>query len=236
MAILEDLLNEELTQNNARITVERIFDLEVGKDTARLVSKDRTPRNAKSLIEVYGLIRQVVEDQQKRMNVPEANRVTFTEEEPDNKVQSEIITFSLVRREPGAYGQGGPFESRTRNLRPILREEKDDPENPGYRIATTGYWHDNLIRLTCWAQTNKAANARSEWLGKLLDEYAWFFKAEGVDRFLFWEQNSDIITTVDNNKWYGRPMDYFVRTETLRAFSEKQIEEILLKVAVKQEY
>lgn len=230
MSVLQDLLDEELTTDNIRITVERVFDLEIGKDTVRS-TKDRTPRSAKSLIEVYDLIRKVIEDTQKRMNVPEANKVVFTEEEPDTKAQTEIITFSLMRRDPGAAGQGAPFESKVRNLRPILREEIDDPENPGYRIATTGYWHDNLIRLTCWAQTNKAANARAEWLSKLLDEYMWFFKAEGVDRFLFWQQNSDIVMPIDNNKWYGRPIDYFVRTETLRSFSEKTIEEILIKLA-----
>lgn len=233
---IEDILDEELTENNIRVTVERIFDMEIGKDIAGLASKSRTPRGAKSLTEVYDTIRKVIEDLERRTGVPEANRVTFTEEEPDNKAQTEIVTFSLVRREPGAFGQGAPFESKVRNMRPILREEEDDAEHPGYRIATTGYWHDNIIRLTCWAQTNKAANARANWLENLLDEYAWFFKAEGVDRFLFWERNSDIMRTIDNNKWYGRPLDYFVRTETLRAFSEKKIEEILLKVVTKQEY
>lgn len=233
---VQDILDEELTQNNVKVVVERIFDMEIGKDLAGLASKSRTPREAKSLTEVYDLIRKTIEDIEKRVKTPQENKVTFTEEEPDNKAQTEVITFSLVRREPGAFGQGAPFESRTRNLRPMIREEQDDPENPGYRIATTGYWHDNLIRLTCWAQTNKAANARADWLEKLLDEYSWFFKAEGVDRFLFWERNSDIIKVVDNNKWYGRPIDYFVRTETLRSFSEKKIEEILLKVVTKREY
>ncbi len=233
---VEDILDDELTEDNVKVTVERVFDLNIGKDLAGLASKSRTPREAKSLIGVYDLIRKTIEDTEKRLRVPEENRVTFTEEEPDQKAVTEVITFSLVRREPGAYGQGAPFESNVRNHRPILREEVDDEENPGYRIATTGYFHDNVVRLTCWAQTNKAANARAEWLEKLLDEYAWFFKAEGVDRFLFWSRNSDIVSVTDGTKWYGRPIDYFVRTETLRSFSEKQIEEILLKVVAKQEY
>ena len=234
---VEDILDEELTENNTRITVQRIFDMEIGKDLAGLASKSRTPREAKSLVGVYDTIRKVIEDMEKRLRTPEENKITFTEEEPDTKAQTESITFSLVRREPGAFGQGAPFESNVRNLRPILREEQDDPENPGYRIATTGYFHDNVIRLTCWAQTNKAANARAEWLENLLTEYNWFFKVEGVDRFLFWSRNSDIIKVVDNNKWYGRPIDYFVRTETLRAYSEKTIEEILIKlVDPHQEY
>lgn len=232
---LEDVLNEELTEDNVRITVERIFDKEIGGDRARK-EKDRTPKNAKSLIGVYDLIRQAITDFEKRAKTPDANKITFTEEEPDKQALSEVVTFSLMRREPGAFAGGAPFEGRTHNLRPMLREEVDDPENPGYRVSTVGYFHDNIIRLTCWAQTNKAANARAEWLERVLDEYAWFFKAEGVDRFLFWERNADIIRQIDNQRWYGRPIDYFVRTETLRAFSEKQIEEILIQVVVKHEY
>ncbi len=228
---VEDILDDDLTEDNIRITVERIFDLQVGKDLTGLSSKSRTPRESKSLIGVYDLIRKAIEDMEKRQRTPQENKITFTEEEPDNKALTEVITFSLIKREPGAYGQGSPFESNVRNLRPIFREEQDDPENPGYRIATTGYWHDNIIRLTCWAQTNKTANARAEWLENLMEEYSWFFKAEGVARVLFWGRDSDIIKSIDNNKWYGRPMDYFVRTETIRAFSEKKIEEILLKVA-----
>jgi hypothetical protein len=226
---LDDLLDDELTQDNIRVVVERIFDKEVGADRPR-TEKDRTPKEAKPLVGVYDLIRQAIVNFEKRAGMPDANKVLFTEEEPDASALTEVITFSLVSRVPGSFGQGAPFESRTHNLRPMLREEVDDPENPGYRVATLGYWHDNIIRLTCWAQTNKAANARAEWLEKLLEEYAWFFKAEGVDRFLFHERNADIIEEISNNRWYGRPLDYFVRTETLRTVSEKTIEEIIIEL------
>lgn len=225
--LLEDLLDEDLTVDNVRVVVERIFDKEVGADRAR-TEKDRTPKNTKSLVGVYDLIRQAITDFERRARTPDANKVIFTEEEPDSSAVTEVITFSLIKQAPGAFGQGSPFESRIHNQRPILREEKDDTENPGYRVATLGYFYDNIIRLTCWAQTNKTANARAEWLSKLLEEYAWFFKAEGVDRFLFHERNTDIIEVIDNQRWYGRPLDYFVRTETIRTVSEKTIEEILI--------
>jgi hypothetical protein len=41
-----------------------------------------------------------------------------------------------------------------------------------------------------------------------------------------------MVTVVNNNKWYGRPLDYFVRTETLRTFKEKTIEDILVNLKV----
>lgn len=228
---LENLLNQNLTQDNIRIYANQVYSVQIQRGVP--AGKDRSLKPAKSLTEVYNLIRLVLENIEKRANTPEVNRVLFTEEEPDNEAKTESITFSLVKKVPGAFGQGAPFESNVANQKPIIREELNDPENPGYRIVNTGYWYDNIIRLTCWARTNKAANARVEWLMKILDEYSWFFKAEGVDRFLFMEQNSDIVLNIDGNKWYGRPLDYFVRTETIRSFSEKQIEEVIINFAVK---
>jgi hypothetical protein len=37
------------------------------------------------------------------------------------------------------------------------------------------------------------------------------------------------------NTWYGRPLDYFVRTEKITMRSERQIEEILLKITLSDE-
>lgn len=234
MVDLLSLLDEELTEDNIKVIVNHVYEITVTQDSS-LDQKTRTVKEAKSLREVYDLIKQVVDDLQRRANTPENYKVTVTEEEPDTKAVTEIITWSLVDRQPGAFGQGAPLEAKVRNQRPVLREEIDDPNNPGYKLGTLGYWHDNIIRLTCWAQTNKAANARAEWLEKLLDEYSWFFKVQGVDRFLFLRRHSDIMKTIENNKWYGRPIDYFVRTETLRVFSEKTIEQILIDVSVKIE-
>jgi hypothetical protein len=68
-----------------------------------------------------------------------------------------------------------------------------------------------------------------------MEEYSWWFKLQGLDRVLFWGRNSDIVTTVNENKWYGRPIDFFVRTEKIRTFQEKTLEEILVRLSTKQE-
>lgn len=226
-------INTELTKNNVRINVQHEFDLQIERSDFLGLPKSRTPKPAKSLIEVYGLVKDVIDHYDNRASVPLKNRVIFTEEEPDAAATGEIISFSVIQRLPGAFGGGAPGEAKTKNMKAIYRDSFDDPENPGYRLAVYGYWHDNIIRFTCWAKTNKAANARVEWLENVLDEYMWFFKAEGVDRFLFQERQTDITVNIKGNKWYGRPLDYFIRTETLKTFSEKKMEEILIKVATK---
>jgi hypothetical protein len=232
---LKYLLNTELTKNNIRILAQGIYSSELQQKNSLNIPRDRSPKPAKSLREVYELIEEVIGNYQDRANVPTKDRILFTEEEPLLDSTNEIITVGLVSRMPGSFGQGAPMEAKVKNLHFLSRGETDDPLNPGYRLVDFGYWHDNILRLTCWARTNKQANYRTEWLEGLFVEYEWYFKAEGVDRFLFWERQKDTFLEKQNNKWYGRPLDYFVRTETIKTIREKSIEEILLKYSTKIE-
>lgn len=234
---VQDLLNEDLLDETVRIQVQQVFEFTKGDPVAarRPSGRSKTIGPAKTLIEFYNLVRQSVNDYETRANVPDINKVIFTEEDPDANSETESIVFSLIKREPGQFGQGPPFGAQHRNLRPILREEGKDLENPGYRFAINGYWYDNLVRFTCWARTNKVVNIRAEWFENLMEEYSWWFKLQGVDRVIFWGRNADLVTVIDGNKWYGRPVDYFVRTEKLRVFSEKTLEEILIKLKVTSE-
>lgn len=241
MAITETL-NPELEENNVRIFVNKVFDglVTSNKD---INSRLRTLKPAKNLQEVYEVVSKALENYQDRMNIPVDARLVFAEDDPDRKIIEDlgdrskggIISFGLVKRCPGAFGQGAPFASETRNLRPLFREECSDPENPGYKLGTLGYFHDNIIRFTCWALTNKHANKIAQMFEDFMDEYSWYFKAEGIDRFLFWERGQDVKLDIEGQKWYGRPFDYFVRTEKIKVFSEKTIENIVINVVVKQE-
>lgn len=229
-SILANGLNPELL-TNVRIRVMDVYNNRlIDPDSKKIPGRSKTLGKAKSLLEFYELVSQAINDNEKRANISDINKITITEEEPDINSKSEIITFSLLKREPGAFSQGAPFEGNIRNLRPMFREEGTDTANPGYKYMVLGYWHDNMVRFTCWARTNKAANQRAEWFEGLMEEYSWWFKAQGTDRVIFTGRSSDIVTEINGNKWYGRPIDYFVRTETLRIFKEKTIEEIMVNL------
>lgn len=233
-SLLQDLLNTELTEADVRVLVRSIFENSlVDPDAKRIPGKSKTLGDAKSLNEFYELVGQAIDNYEKRAGVSAEKKVIYTEEEPDTSSRTETVTFSLMSREPGSFSQGAPLEGKVRNLRPMFREEGDDPENPGYRYMVLGYWYDNVVRLTCWARTNKTANARAEWLEGLMEEYSWWYKAQGVDRVIFLGRHADIVVNVDGNKWYGRPIDYFVRTEQLRVFKEKTIEQIVIDYTIK---
>ena len=225
---LEDLLPSGVEPHKLRILVETVYDLNVQSDT--LPAKSKTLGATKSLIEFYDLVNRALTDYQARAGISLVNYVNFTEEDPDPKDTTEVISFRLIRREPGAYSQGAPFEGSVKNLKPIVRETGVDDDNSDYRFAIQGYWYDNLIRFNCWARTNKQANERACWFEDFMEDYTWWFKLQGVNRILFWGRGEDQTVDDDGNKWFGRPLDYFVRTEKLRRFEEKKLEEILIKL------
>jgi len=232
MSELLDLLGDDLKKNRLRILVETVYNQTLESNVK--VPKDRTIGAAKNLKEFYELVNRALIDYQSRAGTHLRNQVNFTEEDPEAKDDTEVISFRLMKREPGAYSQGAPFEGNVKNMRPILREKGDDPTNPDYRFATNGYWYDNLIRFTCWSRTNKQANERACWFEDFMEDYSWWFRLQGISRVLFWGRGQDQTVTEDGNKWYGRPLDYFVRTEKLRKFEEKKLEEILIKLDTKE--
>lgn len=230
MAILtEDLLEPR----SVKFKAQAAFNFFLGNTKKLGVPRDRTPKAAvKSLEEFYKLVDKALKNYQDRANVPKENRVTFTEEDLDKELDTEVITVKCIKRVPGAFSAGAPFEGKIVNLRPLLRKEEDDPKNPGYRVLTSGYFYDNIVRLTAWARTNKRANFRAQWFETFMEEYSWYFKAEGVDRTIFIGRREDEMRQVSENKWYGRPFDFFVRTEKVRVFNEKSLEEIIVEFVV----
>jgi len=233
MTLLQDILGSDLKENNRRVVVQQLYQDQFDRDTSHLQGRLRTPKIAiYSLRDVYSLIGQAIADYESRARTPTAERVTFTEEMPDQKNKSEVISVSCVTSQPGSYSQGPPFEGKTKNLKPIFREEVDDPDHPNYKIAILGYWYESMIKLTCWARTNKAANRRVDWLQNLMLDYDWWFAAEGISKTIFMDRSEDIVREISGDKWYGRPLDYFVKTEKIKMLSERAIEEIYINLAM----
>lgn len=229
-----DILTEDLSTVPQRVLVSRHYASLI--ETAEHVPKSTTPGNSKNIIEVMSLIKDAIEDYERRKHTNDKDKVVVVYEDPDKLVEFETISINIEGRQPGGFGSGAPLQTQVKNQRPILREETEDPDNPGYKRAILGYLHDNVIRLTCWALTNKTANARMLWLEEVMEEYLWYFKISGTNRFLYLKHGPQLVKTVSNNRIYGRPIDYFVRTETLRAVSEKELETIYVNLALRKDY
>jgi hypothetical protein len=233
MTLLEDNLSDTLKIDNRKVVTQQLYQDQFDRDTSHQQVRLRTPKNAiYSLRDVYGLIKQAVDNYEERAGTPTSEQVTFTEEKPDRRFQGEVISVSCISSQPGSFAKGPPLQGGVKNLKPIFREEVDDPDVSGYKIAVLGYWYESVIRLTCWAHTNKAANARVDWLQNLMLDYDWWFCAEGISRIIFLERGEDKVLEIDDNKWYGRPLDYFVKTEKIKMLSEREIEEIYITLTM----
>lgn len=225
-------VDEALLEERPSIQVNDIFESQIANAaTTSPAPRTKSPGQSKNYLEFVGLVEKAIRAQETAQNVPSSRAVKFSWDRLDDDIESEVITASLTRREPGKFAQGAPFEGSVKHLRPILREVIDDEDNPGYRIAVLGRWFDNLVRFTCWAQTNQEAMERAFWLEKLMEDYKWFFIQSGVQRVYFWSQEE---VTIDNdgNKLYGRSLTYYVKTEEITTLSEKTIETVSIELGV----
>lgn len=226
-----DLLTEELLKDPRKIQVIAESQYKLIVRNANTLDRSQTPGVAKTIYETADLIRQAIEDYEKRMGLVQDARVKVSWQNPDTDAELEAITFGIERREPGQFSRGAPFEGDVKNMKGIFRAEYDDTENPGYKKAVIGYYHDNILRMTCWGRTNKSVNERALWLEDIMDEYMWWFRWSGVARILFLRQSGEVTREINNNRFYGRQLDYFVRTEKLKTISQREIESIIIRTA-----
>lgn len=227
-----DLIPQELLVDPEQVKV--IIETQFSNISENAVRIDRTvtPGKTKDIVEVAELIEKAIRDYETRLHTTEEGKVNLVYERPEKDFDGETIAISFAVRAPGAIGQGGPMESKTKNLRPVLREIRDDPDNPGYKRMVLGYYYDNVIRLTCWARTNKVANTRAIWLENLMEEYTWWFVYSGVNRIFYDGWKTPVVLDINNQRYFGRPIDFFVRTEKLINVSQKTLEEIYIRLAL----
>ena len=147
-------LPSNLTQEQIRVQASSLYNSTFSGSRDRSPFTDqggrsKSPVTAKTLLEFYDLVRRTILNYEIRAGTPEEHRILFTEEEPDKDASNPAIAYSLVSRAAGQFSQGAPLKGNVKNLRPVFREEIDDPHNPGYRIITLGYFYDNGVRFTC---------------------------------------------------------------------------------------
>jgi len=239
---LRDLLTAGLDEEQAKVIVYDQFQQQIAAGGGlNAIDKSRSPGVAQSLYPridsegnrqpgVIGVIRLIIADAQQKEGTVVPQRVMFTEEYPDFKNPRESIVFSVEKSVVGSVGRG-PFSTSggVRPPRPMLRQIADDDENPGYQLAVFGYLFDSIIRLTCFAQTNKEANARVEWLQRTMRNYEFYPAWAGVKHFAFWERQSDFVLEENKEKLYGRPLDFAVQHEEVKVLRQKTLERLIIR-------
>jgi len=229
-------LVEDQTLLQEKTLVKVILENELGLAVQRALNTPSvTPFPAKNINEAMELIKTALDDFVVRSEDTEDAKPIITYELPDIGAEFETITISLEKREPGAFGTGAPFEQKIKSRQGVLRETiHNDPNHPGYELAVIGYWYDNIVRVTCWARTNKQANERAIWVENAMEEYGWFFRYSGINRILYEGRGPSQIINVNNQKYFGRPIDYYIKTERLKVISTKELEQICVRLGIGQ--
>lgn len=231
--------NPDLLEDNQRVFVRKYYqDIVAQADdwTGRL----KTPFPSKKLSEIPGLMKEILQSQEDREGTVAGADFVYTTDHIDSVIEQlgqgarvpDIISYSVQKSTPGGRGRGSPTDQPHRELKPMLRENVDDPNNPGYKLAIMGQWIDSIVRLTCSAPTSIQAERRANWLISTLRENTWWITMSGVSRFYFWERRPDEKHEVRGNKIYSKPIDFFVRTEDIIQVSEKKIEDILVSISI----
>jgi len=240
MVVRDDILPEDLTTEQ-RIVVDNIlqnFSESAGSVSMYLPQGERArqPKPAQDIDGFTDLVVRVIEEQQNSEEVPLNSRIKVVQDFPPNEIETEIISFGLLRRTPGSLSQGQHFNQRVREIKPRIRGIEDDPTRPGYKVVTLGQKFENEIVFTCWAKTNKQANKRARWLEDVLRNWTWYIRYSGVEDFYFLGQDGDVLIKLDGteNTLKGRPLRYYVRTERLSHVLEPTIRRIVVKYKLGQ--
>jgi hypothetical protein len=169
----------------------------------------------------------------------------------------EVITWNVVRRSPGSIDHTAFAKSR--EIRPRIREElvyspvnsslgdSTEPEmqqGPGQvgpnkdlsRIVgreIEGQWFDNLIQFDIWSKDNKKAEQLCDYLENFMHDFHGMFIELGVNKLHFQARVRDEFLLKWRNGLCNRSLLFFVRTETVRAGTVREIRKIHVDAEVR---
>jgi hypothetical protein len=153
----------------------------------------------------------LIADAQTRAGTTGDNQVKLSEEYPPEEFQSfgdELICFRVLKREPAnmnTKATGRPQRSSS------WYYETYSAKYPNKVIVVESRPIDHIIEFSCWAKTNRLANARALWLEQLFINHAWAFQVKGAERFFWRDRGPDTYMTSNGQRLFYRPINFFLR-------------------------
>jgi hypothetical protein len=171
-----------------------------------------------SLDRFFEIASQIISDAQSRESInSEEEKVSLVEAYPPENFSdfgNEVICFRVIKREPANMNTSATSRPQRKSR---FSHDLQDPRSPNKSIVVESRPIDHVIEFTCWAKTNKIANKRALWLEKLFVTHSWAFEIQGVERFFWRERGADTFMTLEGQRLFYRPINFFVR------FSEFEI-------------
>jgi hypothetical protein len=172
-------------------------------------------------------------------NVAEANRPLFLEEWPKERLAKPGIPFDffgyhvVLSRRASTSNQG---YRAAKGL--TLIEQKPSRTNAGYTSFTFGWLEEAVVQFTVFAQSNRRATDLMKWFQALVTKYHTiydYFKARGVNYFVFHQRLEDGIEKAENQDLYTRRLQYVVRVQNLLTLEAKSLESLQLNVGLRKD-
>tara|TARA_Y100000310_G_C20670025_1_gene809724 strand:- start:266 stop:982 length:717 start_codon:yes stop_codon:yes gene_type:complete len=187
----------------------------------------------------FELTKDCIDDYQDRTDISEQNQVMFSEEGPAQDAFTEYITYRVTDRRPGkrSGGRHGGAElgkDGIREWRPQLRRIQEDPDDVTKKELIMGQFFDNVVEFSCWAQTNKAVNARALWFEDLMSSYHWYLRLNGVKEcyFVRRQEDEDFDGLLGGNTLKRRKLCFFVRTDRTFSIKRSVLRDLIVRVGV----
>jgi hypothetical protein len=196
------------------------------------------PSTSRDLPEFYSEVAVILDDYQNRLNINPADRITLCEDSPPVSLTTQVISYKVKKRVPGAVSPARPGVSSSSRTRhewvPRCRYIIEDEKKPNTKTFVMGQFFDNMIEFTCWARSNKAANSTALLFQDLMNNYRFYFKLKGFSEVIFQERLEDmqLDTETQGNTLKGRPLTFYVRTDRTFSITEAVLRDIVLNLGI----
>lgn len=147
-----------------------------------------------------------------------------TDADPEN-LQYPAIVYDMGARKHS--------EDMPQGQKPRVMKSYPDHEQPGYNITEATEWFDCIAEFHVHGNSKREAR---EWKNKLesfLLGYTGFFKQQGVQEFLFIEEEKPVVSTFYRQELPHRVLRYKVRIQRTQVIRTKRFTEFETKAGVK---
>jgi len=168
----------------------------------------------------------------KEDNEMDDSKFVFTQEYPDFLVnEKQIITAEIEKRTLANLSANSDPFSGTSVYRPVYLGQQKDPVDGGINLNLQNMY-DNGLRFTCWASKMMTARRLASLFESFMQKYYYVLR-KYVPVCIYTGRGNTIITDkYGDSRYFGIPLDFFVRTNERFILKEDELRTIKIKTNV----
>ncbi len=162
----------------------------------------------------------------------DSNKFIFTQEYPDFLVnEKQIITAEIEKRTLANLSSNADPFSGTSVYRPMYMGQEQDPIDGGINLNLQNMY-DNGLRFTCWASSMMMTRRLASMFEAIMQKYYYVLR-KYVPVFIYIGRGNTTITDkYGDSRYFGIPLDFFVRTNERFILKENELRTITIEADV----